>query len=411
MNELKMHYRLLLGLDANWEVQEVDLSLEDLRVEIVVECTGREFVCPDCGQASGRHDLAPQRTWRHLDTMQFETVIRARVPRCACAKCGVKTIAVPWADKHSRFTLLFEAFALRVLQACSNVRKAAGLLDLNWESVHTILERGVKRGLARREVDQVEHVGLDEKSFRRGQSYVSLMIDLDESRVLEVTADRTAESATNLWKSLPESQLAEVAVVVMDMSSAYEQATGECVPQAVIVHDKFHVAKHLNEAVDQVRRAENKALQEAGDERLKRSRHLWLFREQNLSEEQLERFGDLRESDLKTARAWALKEHFRWFWSELYPANARKFFKKWYGWACRSRLPPIIRVAKMLKRRFEQIITYIKYPFTNAAAEGFNSKIQAIKSNARGFRSFVNYRLRILFYCGKLDVMPAIASH
>lgn len=411
MNELNLHYRLLLGLDSHWEVQDVDLSLEGLRVEIVLGFTGQELVCPDCGEACGRHDLAPERTWRHLDTMQFETVIRARVPRCACVKCGVKTIAAPWADKHSRFTLMFEAFALRVLQACSNVKKAAELLDLNWESVHTILERGVARGLKRRDVNHVEHVGLDEKSFRRGQSYVSLMVDLDESRVLEVTEDRTTQSAENLWESLPESQRKKVQAVAMDMSSAYEEATHQMAPQAAIVHDKFHVAKHLNEAVDQVRRAENKQLQSRNDARLKRTRQLWLYAEDNLSEEHIARFGDLRDSDLKTARAWALKENFRWFWTYQYAGHARKYFQGWYGWACRCRLPPMIKVAKMLKRRLDNLLTYMRHPITNAAAEGFNSKIQALKSDARGFRSFVNYRLRILFYCGKLDVMPALATH
>jgi transposase len=411
MNQLHEHYRLLLGLDVNWAVGKVGLSLEEKRVEIHVEFVGREVACPECGAACRRHDLAPERTWRHLDTMQFETVLHARVPRCSCERCGVKTAAVPWADKHSRFTLLFEAFALEILQAASNVKRAAEVLDLDWDAVHSILKRGVERGLARRSVDQVQHVGLDEKSFGRGQSYVSLMVDLDQSRVLEVVPERTTQAGKDLWESLPESQRLQVKVAVMDMSSGYEEATKQCVPQAVIVHDKFHVSKHLNEAVDQVRRAEHKELQKEGDERLKRTRQLWLFNELKLSEEQIERFGDLRESDLKTARAWAIKENFRWFWSHRYPATARKYFREWYGWACRSRLPPIIRVAKMINRRFEHIITYIKYPFTNAAVEGFNSKIQSLKSNARGFRSFDNYRLRILFYCGKLNVMPAGTSH
>jgi transposase len=411
MNELNAHYRLLLGLDSNWEVTEVDLSLEGLRVEIVLEFVGRELVCPECGQASGRHDLAPERSWRHLDTMQFETVIRARIPRCACAKCGVKTVAVPWAEKHSRFTLMFEAFALRVLQACSNVQKAAELLGLNWDSVQTLMERGVARGLARREVDQVKHVGLDEKSFRRGQSYVSLMVDLDGSRVLEVVEERTAAAAEQLWQTLPESQRQQVQAVAMDMSSAYEKATQEFAPQAAIVHDKFHVSQHLNEAVDAVRRKENKDLQSRDDERLKRTRQLWLFAERNLSEEQIARFGDLRESDLKTARAWALKENFRWFWTYQYAGNAKTFFQEWYSWACRSRLAPITQVAKMLQRRLDHLLTYMKFPITNAAVEGFNSKIQSLKSAARGFRSFANYRLRILFYCGRLDLMPTGMNH
>jgi transposase len=411
MNELHLHYRLLLGLDASWVVSNVELSLPDKRVEIQLDFIGSDVTCPECGCACKRHDMAPERTWRHLDTMQFETLLRARVPRSDCSRCGVKTVNVPWADKHSRFTLLFEAFAIEVLRAASNVRRAAAFLELDWDTVHSIMERGVERGLAKRSVEKVQHVGLDEKSFRQGQSYVSLMVDLDESRVLEVVPDRTTESAKNLWESLPETQRSQVTVAVMDMSGPYEEATVQCAPQAVIVHDKFHISKHLNEAVDQVRRTENKALQQEGDDRLKRTRQLWLFRQHNLSEEQITRFGTLRESDLKTARAWAIKENFNWFWTYQYPATARKYFQEWYGWASRSRLTPIIRVAKMLKRRFENIITHIKYRFTNAAAEGFNSKIQSLKSNARGFRSFQNYRTRILFYCGKLDVMPPTSSH
>ena len=410
MNELNAHYRLLLGLDSNWEVRDVDLSLEGLRVEIVLEFVGHALVCPECGQTSGRHDLAPERQWRHLDTMQFETVLRARVPRCACAKCGVKTIPVPWADKHSRFTLMFEAFAIRVLQACSSVKQGAELLGLNWESVQTILARAVARGLAHRNIAQVEHVGLDEKSFGHGQSYVSMMYDLDGARVLEVVEDRTQAAAENLWKTLPESQREKIQAVAMDMSSAYEQATRQFAPQAEIVHDKFHVSKHLNEALDQVRRTENKDLQSRQDNRLKRTRQLWLFAEHNLTDQHIARFGDLRDSDLKTARAWALKENFRWFWTYQYAGRAKTFFQEWYGWACRSRLPPIIKVAKMLHRRLDNLLTYMRHPITNAVAEGFNSKIQNLKSSARGFRSFANYRLRILFYCGKLEMMPAQAS-
>jgi transposase len=124
MSELTKHYRQLLGLDAAWEVSSVDLSLEDNRVEIVVTHRGGPVVCPECGASCSIADHAPERTWRHLDTMQFETRLRARTPRANCQACGVKTTTVPWADKHSRFTLLFEAFAIRVLQACGNVKSA-----------------------------------------------------------------------------------------------------------------------------------------------------------------------------------------------------------------------------------------------------------------------------------------------
>lgn len=254
MSELTEHYRVLLGLDANWRVEQVDFSLEEKKVEIGLAHLGGNLCCPECGSSCPQADLAPERQWRHLDTMQFQTVIRSRIPRSKCPQCGVKTIAVPWADKHSRFTLLFEAFAIGVLNASANVQRAAVLLDLDWQTTHGIMQRAVKRGLKRRSLEEVRHVGMDEKSFGRGHDYVSVMTDLDESRVLEVVEDRTQEAADALWNSLPKAQREKVLGVAMDMWQPYIASTREHAPAAEIVHDKFHVSKHLNEAVDQVRR-------------------------------------------------------------------------------------------------------------------------------------------------------------
>ena len=177
-------------------------------------------------------------------------------------------------------------------------------------------------------------------------------------------------------------------------------------PQAALVHDRFHISAHLNDAVAAVHREENRRLQKLGDERLKGTQRLFGFDPDKLDEEQAVKFAELKGSDLKSARAWAIKEVFRRFWLYSYEGSARKFFKSWFGWASRSRLKPIIKVAKMLKRHFANIITYLRHPITNAVTEGLNSKIQAIKSNARGFRSFENYRIRILFFCGKLNLYP-----
>ena len=221
MNKLTEHYSLLLGLDTAWEVADVYLSLEDKRVEITARHVGGSVACPQCGAPSTIADHAPQRTWRHLDTMQFETRLRARVPRADCKACGVKTTAVPWAGKHSRFTLMFEAFAIHVIQACGNIKNAAQLLGLDWDSVHRIMERAVERGLARRELDSLPYVGIDEKSFRRGHSYISLLSDLTGSRVLEVVEDRTEEAAAGLWKDLPDAQKAQIQAVAVDMWPAF----------------------------------------------------------------------------------------------------------------------------------------------------------------------------------------------
>ncbi|NJL29719.1 MAG: transposase [Thermoanaerobaculia bacterium] len=165
---------------------------------------------------------------------------------------------------------------MQVLQACASLTQAAELLRLDWDSVQRILDRAVERGLARRSTAEVVYVGLDEKSFGRGQNYVSVMTDLKQPRVLEVVEDRTSEAAVALWKSLPETQLAKVSAASMDMGANFSSATRQVVPHAKIVHDRFHVAQLLNEAVDKVRREEHRRLLEQGDESLKHTKFLWL---------------------------------------------------------------------------------------------------------------------------------------
>ena len=402
-----MHYARLLGLDDSWQVVDVELSLEEQRVQVWLEAApGQAVRCSECGAERPLKDHAPERSWRHLDTMQFETVLITRVPRTNCPECGVKTCSVPWAEPHGRFTLMFEAFAIRVLQAAANTEPARKLLKLSWRSVQNIMDRAVERGLALRELDEVKHVGMDEKSFGRGQDYVSVMTDIDESRVLEVSRGHDEEAANELWDTLSQEQKDNVAAVAMDMWQAFENSAVRHVPKADIVHDRFHISKHLNEAVDKVRRQEHKALKKDGDETLKGTKQLWLFNPENISDAHWEEFEALKDMELKTARAWAIREQFRWFWEYQYAGNAKKFFRLWYQWASRCRLEPIKKVAKMLKRRLANILTWFRHHISNGPAEGFNSRIQSIKSAARGFRNFNNYRTRILFFCGKLELLP-----
>lgn len=340
MTDLSTHYRLLLGLDETWRVADVHLSMEENRVVIQLEHCGGKLSCPECGKSCSQSDLAPERSWRHLDTMQFETVLKARIPRCQCDECGVKTTAVSWAEKHSRFTMMFEAFAIEVLKACSNVERARVLLRLTWERAHAILQRAVDRGLKRRSTAEVEHVGMDEKSFLKGQSYVTLMTDIGGQHVLDVSEGRTEESADELWEKLPETRQKQIKAVAMDMWPAYINSAQAKVPDADIVHDKFHIAKHLNEAVDQVRRAENKQLRAQQDDTLTGSRQLWLFNEKNLSDRQLDVFTKLKNQNLKTSKAWALKEQLRSMWTYCSRGWAQRYFSKWYDWATRSQLRP-----------------------------------------------------------------------
>lgn len=412
MENLAAHYAQLLGLQSPWEVIDVDLDLEGSRVGIRLEHpNGIPVKCPACGGACTLADRAPKRRWRHLDTMGFTTTLEAAVPRARCPECGVKTIAVPWASKSSRFTLMFESFALVVIGACGCVGKAADLLGIGWDAVQSIMGRGVERGLKRRKLENIDYVGIDEKSFRKGHSYVSVLNDLERGRVLDVAEERTTQSADDLWLGIDEDVRKSIKAVAMDMWEPFMNSTREKVPGALVVHDRFHIASHLGKAVDQVRRKEHKDLMSAGDETLKGSRQLWLFNAGNLTDARWMEFEKLLKMDLKCAQAWSMKENMRHFWDYRYAGNARKFFGRWLEWVRESGEAPMKRVAEMLLRHLPEILNYFVHRISNAVSEGLNSKIQSIKLMARGFRGFKNYRTRILFFCGKLDMSLPSTTH
>jgi transposase len=340
--------------------------------------------------------------------MQYRLELRCAVPRCDCEQDGVKTMSVPWAEPGSRFTLHFESFAVAVIAACRSLSQAAELLGLHWDSVQRIIEQAVSRGLARRNLDGITRVGLDEKSFLRGQSYVSLMTDLTGRRVLDVVPGRDTVSGLKLWASLSKEQVSGVEAVAMDMGASFIAATQQAAPNADIVHDRFHVSKPLNEAVDHTRRDESAELAAEGNDTLKRTRFLWLHG--TLPDDRKQHFESLLESNLRTAKAWAYKEQMVEFWHQPDADAGNAFFQQWYRSVMSSRLPRVKKVAKTLKAHLGGLLTYFKHRISNALTEGFNSKIQALKADSRGFRKFENYRTRILFFCGRLDLGPYLPS-
>lgn len=400
-------YRQLMGLGEPWAVTEVKIDFEGLRVDVWVEWPSeQQGVCPQCGKACRIYDHREERQWRHLDTMQFQTILHCRIPRVSCPEHGAKSIDFPWAEKNSRFTALFERLSIDVLLGCQNQSKATELLKLSWDEVHLIQEKAVQRGLRRRVGGGLKHLGVDEKSFLKGHQYATVLSDLDHARVLDVARDRKEESLEELLNKLTEAQRDNIKAVAMDMWEPFINAVEKRLSQADIVHDKFHIAKYLGGAVDKVRKAENRNLVKQNEDTLKGTKYLWLTNPKNWSEQQQASFNELKDKGLKVGRAWSIKEMFSGLWGYRYEKVARKFFKRWFCWATHARLKPMAEVAKKLKRHLDNILTYLKHRITNAVAEGLNSKIQQLKSAARGFRKFENYRIAILFFCGKLDMYP-----
>lgn len=311
---------------------------------------------------------------------------------------------MPWAERYSRVTLLMEAFVVKLLQVCPTTKGVCEFTRLAWSTVNDIMVSAVARGMLRRAEEDIPYLGLDEKSSERGHRYVSILTDIERSRVLDLVPERRLAAAISLLDTLSPAQRAEVLAVAMDMWPAFMSAAHACIPHADIVHDRFHVSKYLGDAVDAVRRQEHRSLTQAGHSPLTGSKYAWLRRYPDGRSAEAVAFRDLNQLNLKTSRAWRIKETFSQFWVYHYTGAAKRFFDAWSSNAMRSRLEPIKKVVKMLRRHEAGLLNYSRHRISNACAEGFNSAIQLIKANARGFRSFANYRARILFHCGKLDM-------
>lgn len=400
-------YATILGLPEPWEVERVELKEDEGAVHVwVVPRPGTRFGCSDCGEVSPIYDHQ-ERSWRHLDTCQFRTLLHARVPRLNCVTHGVKLLRVPWAEAHSRFTLLFERLAIAWLKEATPTA-VARRLGLTWEEANGMVKRAVRRGLARRSSAAGSRIGIDEHSYLRPHEYVTMVCDLDRRQVLYVGDDRRAETLVPYFEGLTPEELNGITAIAMDMWDPYRKTVRAYVPDAdqKIVFDRFHVMQQLLEAVDAVRRHEHKELLKQGDRRLTRTKYLWLMNPKRLSAAMRAELDRLKTSTLKAARAWAIKEAFQRLWDYRSIPAARAFFHRWHQWARRSRLTPIIQAAGTLARHLENILTYLTHHITNAVTEGLNAKIQWIKYSSRGFRDRERFKLAIMFHCGGLDLEP-----
>jgi transposase len=411
-------YQELLGLRAPWSVSDVKMDLPAQEIIVTVACAeGEAWACPACSHRMHVQGWE-ERTWRHLDTCQCRTLLTARVPRLRCShpQCpdggGTRIAPVPWAEKFSRFTRHFERLAVAVLLECS-FSGAAQILRVSWDEADGIQSRAVRRGLARKAAapPPVRRVCVDEKSFGRGHDYVTVVarVEPGQAATVEYLGDgRQTATLDAYWQGLSAAQLAAVEAVGMDLWEPYRQSTSAHVPGAAdkIVHDPFHLVRHMNEAVNDVRKAEHRALSAQGDERLAGTRFLWLHGQENLTDTARARLDGVFTQRLRTGRAWCLKEALRDLWSCTDLTEGRAFFQWWYGRAIRSRLAPVQKVARMLKRHLPNILTWFARRLTNGPIEGLNNRIQGLIKRAFGYRNRERFKTAVWFHCGGLQLAP-----
>jgi transposase len=401
-------YARLLGIEDPWRVTDVTLRLEEAQEVLVsVELApGTTLTCPKCGGPGSRYD-SRERRWRHLDTMQYRTILVACVTRVQCVEHGVVQVTVPWSDPQSRFTALFEALVIDWLKEAS-FSAVARQLSLSWDQVDGIQERAVRRGLARRKKQRPRRIGVDETSFRKRAEYITVVNDLDQDKVLWIGDERRKQTLSAFYTELGANGCQGLESIAMDMWAPYIASTREHVPDADqrIVFDKFHIAQHLGRAVDEVRRAENRELVREGDGRLKKTKYLWLTNPDRMSQSRWAGFAPLRDSQLRVARAWAIKEAAMMLWGYVRRGWAERAWKGWYDWAICSRLEPIKSVARLIRYYWDGVINAATTNVTNARSEGLNSKIQWIKRKACGYRNRKRFHNAIYFHLAGLDLYP-----
>jgi transposase len=408
MQDTKL-FETILGLQAPWHIARVELNPVEQRVDLWAEHADTRWPCPDCQQLLACADHAEERTWRHLDTCQFQTHLHARVPRVNCPTHGVKQVRVLWAEPRARFTQLMERLIIDVIGQCSTLTGACRILHITWDEAWGVMERAVARGQARKVARAIRYLGVDEKSFRKGHVYHTIVCDLERSTVEYVAEDRRVESLAPFFAALTPSQRDAIEAVAMDMWDPYIRATREGLTQGQdrVVFDRFHIMREMTTAVDVVRKQEHRSLRTTtGESVLTGSKYLWLYSQERLPEKHAHQFAELQALNLKVGRAWAIKEALRTLWTYKRLAAARQFFQRWFHWARCSRLEPVRKAAATLKRHAYGILRYCQHPITNGATEGLNSKIMAIKRKACGFRNPRNFQTAIYFHCGGLDLYP-----
>jgi transposase len=403
-------FEIALGIKEPLFIEKVDFNEKsELHIYINFNQAGR-FSCPSCNAADLSVYDTKDKIWRHLDFFQFKCYIHLRNPRMKCPECkSVRQWIPPWSNAGSGFTLLFEAFVVTLAHNMA-VLDIAKLVDEYDTRIWRIIHDKVDKAYQNKVFSNVSKIGVDETSSKKGHNYVTVFADVKASDVLYATVGKDASTIQKFVKTMPfhSAHPDNVEEITIDMSPAFISGVGQHLKNASITHDKFHVMKLLNEAVDTVRRQEQKE-----EPKLKNSRYLWLKNEENLKTGQIEQLKDLQKSNLKTARAYQWKLNFQEiYWTITHPEIAKARLDRWLRGVMHSRLEPLKKFAKMVKKHYDGILRYFTSRLTSGPIESINSRIQEVKRRAKGFRNMDNFINMIYLVCSRLDIQKlTYATH
>lgn len=396
MQNSEQIFAMALSLGKPWFIREIQFHKETSRLDIYLSFTkGYKFEMDD-GKEYTAYDTV-EKSWQHLNFFQHVCYLHARVPKVKQADGKIKTQAVPWARKGSGFTLMFEAFAMLLIENEMPVNKAAKILQVYPNRLWNVFSYWISIAHQEDSIEGLDKIGFDETSVKKGHNYVTTMVDLEQRRVLFATPGKGADCIKQSVDYLEDKEIdpSSIKQVCIDMSPSFISGCSNHLPNADITFDKFHVMKEVNNAMDELRK-----LERIGNDMLKK--HKYTFLKNKLSPKIEEERNLLMELYPKLGEGYRLKHLFNDFWDIEDKQEAEGYLAFWCDLADESGIFPFQKVVNTIKAHWSGIINYIESRINNGILEGLNSIIQLAKKRARGYRNINNFINMIYFICGKL---------
>jgi transposase len=399
----KAIFGIALGINKPWYIKEVkllakqDSHTKQMHIEIDFQ-RGSKFT-DKTGKECSVYDTS-ERIWQHLNFFEYPCYIHARVPRIKDKEGNVKTIEVPWARSNSGFTLMFEAFAMLLIESEMPVNKVAYILRVYSQRIWHLFNYWVEEAKKQSDLSKVKKIGIDETSRKKGHSYITVAVDMEERKVIDVQLGKDAETVGKIKTHIEQQggKAESIEQVCMDMSPAFISGTGENFPNAQITFDKFHLLQIAQNAMDELRRLERKEYLS-----LKGYKYLFLKNQDSLTKEERIQLTDFAFAYPRLGTGYRFKELLKEFYNISDPEEAEGFLAYWCDVVQETDILSFKNLAKTIKAHWTGIINYTKSKLTNGILEGINNKIQLAKRRARGYRNTRNFINMINFICGKLS--------
>lgn len=402
LNHVERH-KSFIYQEARWADPKTKTTIE---IPIVARANSHA-ICSGCQRPAPGYDRQPERRFEFVPLWQIAVYFVYAMRRVQCPTCGVKVEQVPWCDGKNSLTTTYRWFLAGWAKRLS-WKGVADAFGTTWQNVFRSVKHAVTWGLAHRDLESIESIGVDEVQWQKGHRYLTLVyqIDAGRKRLLWIGKERTAKTFLQFFRLLGKERSKKLKFVCSDMWRAYLKVIAKKASQAIHVLDRFHIMQKMNKAIDEVRASEARQMKADGYEPiLKHSRWCLLKRPENRTEKQTVKLSELLKYNLKSVRAHLLREDFQRFWEYTSPAWAAKFLDQWCYRTMRSQLEPMKKMARTLRNHRELILNWFraKGALSSGAVEGFNNKVKLTTRKAYGFRTYEAIEIALYHSLGALS--------